>query len=70
MTLDKALFTARGFQSMLTERAVERLRKNLEWDRQIRAQPCGTCGAVPGNPCYTRTGNLCPTYHLTRRRYS
>lgn len=44
-----------------------RVRNEVLLDNLLRL-PCGQCGAMSGDPCLSKTGQISPGFHLSRRR--
>lgn len=56
----------RTTRARMSQDEADRLAANLAVDKAIRSRLCGSCGAEPGEPCFTQSGELTPNYHVGR----
>lgn len=56
--MNESILATRMVSYLRTDQAMEVLQRELERWHHTLAKPCTFCGAQPGNPCHTRTGNL------------
>lgn len=56
----------RTTRARMSQAEADRLAANLAWDKATRDQPCKSCGATQGEPCFTQSGQLTPNYHVGR----
>lgn len=53
-------------RARMSAKELANLAANLAWYKATHDRPCYSCGAMPGEPCFTQSGEISPTNHVGR----